>query len=344
VYPLKGFSSTTPFPSPLSTIVLDNRYLSPYTQDWSLTVERKIVKDTLLRVAYVGTKTTHLKGEYDENAPIYNSALSLADNIATIDSRRPFSGYQTIDRFFHGLNAGYNSLQVSLDKRFSAGFTVLASYTWSKSLDYQSQNAEAGSMITDPFNFFAYRGPSDQNRSQRFVSSAVWDLPGSKMGSRLERTVLGNWRLSGILTLETGRPFTIYASGDPLAGINGVPAQFVGSGDPVLDTSRSKGAKVAEYFDVNAFANPAAGTFGNLGRNILTGPGFANLDTSLVKGFRIPAFGERGLGELRFEGFNILNRTNFNLPDTGLTSPTFGQLTSTDGNARIIQLAVKFVF
>ena len=92
VYPLKGFSSTTPFPNPLYTIVLDNQYLSPYTQDWSLTLERKIVKDTVLRVAYVGTKTTHLKSEWDESAPIYNQALSNAENIATIDQRRPYQG------------------------------------------------------------------------------------------------------------------------------------------------------------------------------------------------------------------------------------------------------------
>jgi hypothetical protein len=345
VYPLNGFSSTTPFPNPLSTIVLDNRYTSPYTQDWSLTLERKLVRDTILRVAYVGTKTTHLKSEWDENAPIYNQSLSLADNIATIDQRRSYAGYQTIDRFFHGLNASYNSLQVTLDKRYNNGFTVLASYTWSKSLDYQSQNGGAGSMITDPFNFFAYRGPADQNRTHRFVGSSVWDLPGGKLNSRFARTILGDWKLSGILTLESGRPFTIYASGNPMAGIGGISADLVGTGgNPVLDTSRSKGAKVAEYFDVTRFADPTAGTFGNLGRNILTGPGFANLDASLVKGFRVPLLGEGGLAQLRFEGFNILNRTNFGLPDTGLTSPTFGQLTATDGNARILQLAVKLVF
>jgi hypothetical protein len=165
------------------------------------------------------------------------------------------------------------------------------------------------------------------------------------LNSRFARTILGDWKLSGILTLESGRPFTIYASGNPMAGIGGVSADLVGTGgNPVLDTSRSKGAKVAEYFDVTRFADPTAGTFGNLGRNILTGPGFANLDASLVKGFRVPLLGEGGLAQLRFEGFNILNRTNFGLPDTGLTSPTFGQLTATDGNARILQLAVKLVF
>lgn len=129
-----------------------------------------------------------------------------------------------------------------------------------------------------------------------------------------------------------------------MAGIGGIPAELTAAGDPVLDTSRGKGAKVAEYFDTTRFANPLPGTFGNLGRNILTGPGFENMDASLVKGVRIPKLGEAGLAQLRFEAFNIFNRTNFNLPDTGLTSPTFGQLTSTDGSARILQLALKILF
>lgn len=156
---------------------------------------------------------------------------------------------------------------------------------------------------------------------------------------------MADWKLSGILSLESGRPFSIYASGDPMAGIGGIPAELVGIvGNPILDTSRSKGAKVAEYLNISQFSNPVPGTFGNLGRNILTGPGFSNMDASLVKGFPIPKLGEGGLAQLRLEGFNVFNRTNFGLPDTGLTSPTFGQLTSTDGNARILQLALKIVF
>ncbi len=344
LYPLTSFSSTTPFPSPLSTLVLDGKYLSPYTQNWSVTVEREIVRNTLLRVAYVGTKATHLKGEYDQNAPIYNPNLTLAQNRATIDQRRPIAGFQTIDRWFHGLNADYNSLQVSFDKRYSAGFTVLASYTWSKAMDYQSTNQAAqDAPLSYPFNFSFGRGPTSQNRDHRFVTSAVWDLPGQKLSSRILRPVLANWKISGIGTFETGRPFGINATGDPLAGIAGARVDLIGTGNPVLDTSRSKGAKVAAYFDVTRFRNPAPNNVGSLGRNVLTGPGFANIDTSVVKGFRLP-LGEAGLGQFRFEAFNILNRTNFGLPNTGITNPNFGKLTSTDGGPRILQLALKVIF
>src|SRR5262249_24082809 len=116
-FPLTSFGADTPFASPLETIVVDGKWVTSYTQQWNFTIERELVKDTRLRLAYVGTQATHLKGEYDQNAPIYNPNLSLAQNRNTIDDRRPIQGYSRIDRFFHGLNASYNALQVSLDKR-----------------------------------------------------------------------------------------------------------------------------------------------------------------------------------------------------------------------------------
>jgi hypothetical protein len=343
-YPLASFSADTPFPSPLRTIVLDGQYVTAQTQNWNLTLEREVFANTRLRVAYVGTRTTHLKGEYDQNAPIYDPSLTLAENRATIDARRPLQGFQTIDRWFHGLNANYNSLQVSINKRYSSGFTILASYTWSKAMDYQSINQAAGdAALSDPFNFFFSRGQTDQNRTHRFVTSFLWDLPGQKLGSAAARAILADWKLSGIVTLQSGRPFSLRATGDPLAGISGARVDLIGVGNPVLDTSRSKGAKVAEYFDVTRFRNPAPNTWGTLGRNVLTGPGFSNTDLSLVKSFHLP-LGESALGQFRFEAFNVLNRTNFSLPNTGITNPSFGQLTSTDGGARILQLALKVIF
>ena len=342
-YPLSGFSSDTPFASPLRTIVLDGQYVTAQTQNWNLTVERQIAPDTRLRVAYVGTRATHLKGEYDQNAPIYNANLTLAQNRATIDARRPLQGFQTIDRFFHGLNSDYHSLQISMDKRYSRGFTILASYTWSKALDYQSINQAASDALSNPFNFFFGRGPTNQNRPHRFVTSFLWDLPGQKLGSRTARAVLGDWKLSGIVPLQSGRPFSVAATGDPLAGISGARADLVGSTYPVLDTSRSKGAKVAEYFDITRFRNPVPNTWGTLGRNSLQGPGFSNTDASLVKSFHLP-LGESGLGQLRFESFNVFNRTNFSIPNTGITNPAFGRITSTDGDSRVLQLAVKVIF
>jgi hypothetical protein len=347
VYPVTQFVADTPFQSPLATILLDNKYRTAYSQNWSFTIERQVIRDTRLRVGYVGTKATHLDGDYDENAPIYNFNISYDDNLATINQRRPYQGYQSIAREFFGLNSSYNALQVSVDKRFSQGFTILSSYTWSKTLDYVSQNNYAGNLIENSFDFFFARGLSDQNRPQTFVNSFVWDLPspGGANVAPVVRALTRDWKLSGIISLFAGTPFSIQANGDVLAntGESSANVNLIGAGNPVTNAS-SKGQEVAEYFNIARFANPAPGTYGNLGRNALQGPGFSNVDVSLVKGFRIPLFGEAGLGQFRFEAFNVLNRTNFANPNTNITSPSFGQLTSTAGDPRILQLALKFAF
>ena len=345
LYPLSKFGPQSPFADPLETIVLNGKYTSSYTSNWNLTVERELFKDTRLRVAYVGSKATHLKNEYDQNAPIYNTKLTFAQNRATIDDRRPFQGFQRIVRDFHGLNSNYNSLQTSFDKRYSRNFTLLATYTWAKGLDYQSSNQAAqDAPISNPFNFFTGHGRTNADRTHRATGSFLWDLPGGKFRQPALKAILGEWKLSGVITAQTGRPFHINGTGNTLAGIAGARVDLVGSGYPVLDSSRSKGQKVDAYFDKTRFANPTPNTLGTLGRNSLTGPGFANTDVSLVKGFRLPFFGEAGLGQFRFEAFNLFNRTNFNLPNGGITNPNFGKLLSTDGDPRILQLALKFNF
>jgi hypothetical protein len=340
IFPVSANNHDVPYPTPLFTMVLDKKFITPYTQNWSLTIEREVVANTLIRVGYVGTKATHLTSNYDQNAPIYNNSLTLAQNRADVDGRRPVKDFQAIQRWMHGLNSSYHALQASVDKRYSHGFTVHASYTWSRNLDYVSRNGFGGSFgINNPFNFFFLRGNSNLARDHRFVNSAVWDLPSLHKGSKLD-TILGSWRLSGILTLQAGRPFSVGASNNATAGAGSALADLVGAGYPVLDSGRPKGQKLAAYYDTARFANPAPGTFGTLGRNILIGPGFANIDVSLAKGWRLP-FIEGARIEYRFEAFNLFNATHLALPTTGLTNPNRGKITGTDGDPRILQMALK---
>jgi hypothetical protein len=204
-----------------------------------------------------------------------------------------------------------------------------------------SRNGFGGSRgINNPFNFFFSRGNSDLSRTHRFVNSFVWDLPKFK-DKPVVNAVLGDWRLSGIITLQSGRPFTIGASNNPIAGAGSARVDLIGEGYPVLDPNRSKGEKIDLYFDKTRFANPAPNTYGTLGRNVLWGPGFANVDTSLTKGWRLPFLTEAGLIEYRFEAFNLFNATHLSNPVTGLTNPNFGRITSTDGDPRILQMALK---
>jgi hypothetical protein len=341
IFPASAANHDVPFPTPLFTIVLDKKFITPYTQNWSLTLEREVLTNFVVRAGYVGTKGTHLKSEYDENAPIYSPNLSLSQNRADVDGRRPVKDFQTISRWMHGLNSSYHALQLSGTLRYTHGITVSASYTWSKNLDYVSRNGFGGSRgINNPFNFFFSRGNSDLSRTHRFVNSFVWDLPKFAKNSKTD-AVFGNWRLSAITTLQSGRPFSIGASNNPTAGAGSARADLVGSGYPVLDPGRSKGDRLARYFDTTRFVNPAPNTFGTLGRNALWGPGFANIDTSLAKGWRLPFFGEGGLIEYRFEAFNVLNATHMANPVTGLTNPNFGKIIATDGDPRILQMALK---
>lgn len=178
------------------------------------------------------------------------------------------------------------------------------------------------------------------SRDHRFVGSFVADLPRMRRHP-LADAVVGNWRLSGIVTLQSGRPFSVGASNNPVAGAGSARADLAGAGYPVLDPGRSKGEKIQAYFDTTRFANPAPNTWGTLGRNALIGPGFANADLSLAKGWHLPGIGEAGRLEYRFEAFNALNATHLANPITGITNPNFGRITSTDGGPRILQMALK---
>jgi hypothetical protein len=341
IFPVSANNHDVPYPTPLFTMVLDKKFITPYTQNWSLTVEREIVANTLVRIGYVGTKGTHWTANYDQNAPIYDTTKTLTQNRATINERRPIQDFQTINRWMHGLNSSYNALQASVDKRYSHGLTASASYTWSKNLDFVSTAGFGGSFgINNPFDFFFSRGNSNLARDHRFVGSFVADLPRFRRGSMLDHA-MGNWRLSGIVLMQAGRPFTVAASNNPMAGAGSARADLIGSGYPVLDPGRSKGEKINAYFDKTRFVNPAPNTWGTLGRNALIGPGFANIDASLTKGWRMPFLGEAGQIEYRFEAFNVMNATHLANPVTGLTNPNFGKITGTDGNPRILQMALK---
>src|SRR6185295_13412161 len=158
---------------------------------------------------------------------IYNTSLSLAQNRATVNERRPVKDFQAIMRWMHGLNSSYHSLQVSLDKRYSRGFTVSTSYTWSRSLDYVSTAGFGGSFgINNPFDFFFSRGIANTSRDHRFVTSFVADLPRLRRGSTIS-AILGQWRLSGIVLLQAGRPFTVGSSNNSMAGAGASRADLV---------------------------------------------------------------------------------------------------------------------
>jgi len=232
---------------------------------------------------------------------------------------------------------------MKLQQRYSNGLSFLASYAWGKSIDDAAGTpynvVPSRSAAENPHDFSLERGLSGFDIRQRFVFSPVYELPlgpGRKYlaSNRYAGWVVGGWELSGILSLQTGRPFTVLVSTDN--------ANVLGSVDrPNVIGDANNGAKtVQQWFNVNAFQLAPAGTFGNEGRNNVIGPGLKNLDVSLSRVFRVT---ERLSVQFRAESFNVVNHPNFDQPQQTFGVAGFGSITMAEA-PRQIQFAAKVRF
>ena len=334
-----------------------------YSQQWNMNLQYQFAPNWMFQVGYFGDKGTHLVNLVDAN---YVQSLgpgninqrrrfkSLFVPLTLPGQAGPVSGVviSPLGSILRQENTGntiFHSMQAKVEHRFAAGFTVLASWIWSKGLGdirgLSPEGAAPGSNYQNPANLRQERGLLDTNLAHSFVFSGIWDLPyghGRRFGSHLNtvvNTVLGGWSLGSILTLTTGRPFNITVNGDPANSGQTDRANLVG--DPYAVPG---GQRVAQFFNTAAFQANAPFTYGNLGRNAMIGPGFSNLDTSLMK--EATPFNVKDHpvnAQFRWEFFNILNHPNFGFPGSAFGTPTFGQLTSA-GNGRKMQVGLKFVF
>ncbi len=299
---------------------------------WNLTVERQLRSDVLVRAGYVASKGTHLGYNTDINAPKYFPGAADID----LAKRRPYQGFDLITQNISGGNSIYHSMQLSADKRFSKGFTVGANYTWGRSLDTASFLTDLdGINVINPFNVRAYRGLSDFSLAHRIVTNYLWRLP-SPTGSL--RHLLGGWETSGIWNWQHGFPINISSGEDTsLTAIGNDQADVAGT--PSY-TSGSRGDRIQKWFTTSVFRTAKEGTFGNVGRNTLYGPGIFNIDFSAHKNIPIT---ERLRLQYRAEFFNVLNHPILGNPGTTVTSGSFGRITSA-GAPRVIQMALKLNF
>jgi hypothetical protein len=234
-----------------------------------------------------------------------------------------------------GGNSNFNALQVTAERRYAKGFSILANYQFGKSIDEASANKGTGINMTDPYNRRFDRGPSDFNRTHVFNFSSLWELP-IHFQSRPFNAILGGWNLNGIVSMMSGYPFTVSSGVDNArTGTGGQRAIL--AGDPNIAGDRSRGEMVAEYLSRAAFAPNPVGTMGTLGRNTFVGPGFSNVDLGLAKRFQ---FTERIATTFRFETFNALNRPNLDVPTAALNSGNFMRITSA-ADPRILQFALR---
>lgn len=329
-----------PFTLPVSIYgSLQHDWHMPEMATWNLNVEHQFGQSWVARVSYAGNKGTYLAsgvlGFNEQNPAIYIPGSSTEANT---QQRRLNPNFGSVGLFSSDNNSHYNSLRLNLEKRFSRGFTILANYTWSRMLDDLSPNGANGR--TDPFNRHFDYGVSSDDVPHVFNFSGVWDIPSAPLHGLANRLVNG-WQLTAITNWRSGFPFSVFSNQDnSLSGIGSDRADYIG-GAAGLGSGRSHGQLAQEYFNVAAFVPNAIGTFGNSGKNILRGPRFFETDMGLLKNFGIT---ERVKTQFRAEFFNTFNNVNFGQPLNYLGSNGTGQITSTAGGPRVIQLALKLVF
>jgi len=355
------------FATPLTNLTLAANLPLPYAQDWDLNLQRSLGRDLLLEVGYVGTKGTKLPRFIEGNPTVYIPGQSSPDNA---DQRRIHSGCTLADPpsscqfastgLISGIaNSSYNALEASLKKRFNHGLSFLGSYTYSKAIDDVSSFNISGSgsiqvagendLAQNPNNLAAERGPSLFDARHRFVFSYQWSLPFWQHQQSWYQYVLGGWQLNGIVTAMSGTPFTVFDSRD--ASVQGGAPEITGfsANRPNLVAGQNPNDgphKVGAWLNPGAFSrvipdpNSPVQQFGTAGRNIALGPRYSNWDFGSSKNIRLAEAKEL---QFRAELFNILNHTNFHLPNSDISSPTFNQILKAEP-PRLVQFALKFLF
>ena len=298
----------------------------------------------MLNLSYVGSEGRKEYRLVDQNQGVIQTAVGPAGPFYPGLSSLAVQGFG-VHTMQSSSNSNYNSLQASVTKRYSNGLTLLASYTWSHSLDDYSGDPTGTSDVTvvpgnqalGSLNNYA---SSDFDRRHRFVLSGIYDLPKFYKGaSGFARQAVNGWELASILTLQSGTPFSVLTNDTAFVQAR---ADFVPGCNPVLGGSVQ--SRLSKYFNTACFA-PAPATaadgFGDTGRNILRGPNQENVDISIIKYF---PFTERTQLEFRSEFFNAFNLVSFQNPINVLAAPNVGQIVETSTGPRVIQFALKVNF
>ncbi len=360
-------------PASISTTNVNVAYLPkespwPRVQTYFFSVQRELFANTVIEVGYSGNKSSRLPiiADFNQATPNVTSATcsaTVTSGCLSTQLRRPNQKFGAITWVDPAGTASYNSLSVRLEHKFSHGLFFLNSFTWSKALGTSEQaleNAGTGNTVANVQNIYDLaneRGPSSFDEKFINVTSFVFQLPfgkGRKFGGSwnpVTDAILGGWEINTINTANSGMPvniqYTPNGNFDPTGRINDFRGLAVIRpnivGDPYANAGNdSTGTPL--WFAKAAFQIPTdpSHPFGNLGRNALTGPNFWQWDFAVNKTFAIPYREGMGL-QFRSEFFNVLNHTNFGIPNPNVSGAAFGQITNTYP-ARQIQFALKLLF
>ena len=307
-------------------------------QQWSLNVQKELTHSLVLEVGYQGAKNTHLPLLYNLNQPPPGLGA-----VAQKQAARPYPQFGNITYLTSRGDSNFNGLVTRLEQRFNHGVSFLLSYMHGKSIDDTPGTpynvTPSRSTAADPTNFRMERGLSGFDIRNRLVLSPVCQLPFGKgrpllNQNKIASALAGGWEVSGILTLQNGRPFTALVSKDNANVLGSVDRpNIIGDGNAGPHT-------VQQWINTSAFALAPAGTFGNAGRNNLIAPPFKNLDVAVSRLFAIR---EQIAMQFRAEAFNAFNHPNFDAPAQTFDSPSFGSIQQAEA-ARQLQFGLKVRF
>jgi hypothetical protein len=352
-----AFPATEPFNAKNFTFI-DPFIKTPYTQQWTFNIQYEPWAGNVVDVRYVGTRgvglfaKVNLAQPLDPRATAVNGFSDIRTQTGALINPDFFvpSEYLGLGRangfrlLSNWASSAYHGLQATYRRRFQRNLLVNAAYTWSKSIDNISSNG--GVVEHDARNIGNNRGPADFDRTHRFTGAYIYEFPTFR-SNRLLAAIAGNWSVNGMVTLQTGSPFSI--TGAPTANaywaqVSRVRVDFAPG--MTVENARKSGAvqdRLNQFFDPTVFVN-SEDRWGNTGRNILRGPIQRQFDFAVAK--RI-AFTERLNTEFRWEVFNAFNQATFSNPNSALPAAgygTMGAITSTIGGPRTMQLAARVRF
>jgi outer membrane receptor protein involved in Fe transport len=361
LYPIPFTSVAQTVPSSTNGLEWANTN-TPYMMQYNINVQREVVSGTILTVGYIGSRGLHLFTNLDFNPPIPTIASNGALQFATVKNNRITTNPRINPAFGVDVartlqaSSTYNSMVISVDRRLTNNIQGQFAYTWSKCIDDGSasagqENSGTSGAINNPYDRRSDRGPCsfDIRHALRINSVALLPFKGN--------VLIEGWQISGILSAAAGPPFSLNTGFDQAGLQNGAKRvdYLAGCDFYAATTSRPLVGTVDQWYNPGCAVLPPVGTTGNIGRNILTGPGLITVDFAVMKNTAIPKISETFNVQFRAEAFNIFNHANFGLPGTGVfvagsvagtgtISPAASRITDTTTTARQIQFGLKLIF
>ena len=345
---------------------VDPNFRPPESYQWNLTVSHQLMQNTTLEASYIGNHGLHIwrrnvnrndiapnqacrgsecdGSNADARLQIARAGLGIAspvpgvgvqDQGVLIADNRPFRGIGNITTDESNGNSSYHALQLWLNRRFSERLAFQAAYTWGHAISDVALTSFTNT-TSDPFNFDSDKGDADLDRRHTFVSNVVFVLPSFRQWGKAAEFVLGDWQLNGIASYFGATPIELTTGANTLGVASAVGQRPDYTGAPIyLDTGDS-----TRHLNPAAFARPAAGRLGTLGKGSVRGTAITSIDFSMAKNWR---FRERYGFQFRAEFFNLLNHANFVGYDVDIRNASFGTLFQTQAS-REVQLGIKFTF